>query len=302
MHKKRRAYAAVILLSFIAFSAAADGNIRFTFSPASGVCTGKVEEYVFEGDKTISRLDWQQYAVPMIAASGSLSIYNAFFKATVLSALPIQCGIMEDYDFLNSDPAVISQYSHHDVYLDKRFDLSAETGYQFSISKFSITPGTGITYRNHKWSARDGYLQYPVGGAWTGNEEKEQVSGNSISYEQADILPFISLKAGYEITPVWEIMLTGSVYPYMIIYTLDSHYLRNKQFYDSMKGGFGFTAGGSIRYKSISLNITYEYLSAMNGTTASGIIGITDSGLTVDSRYGAGTDSSLWTVWAAYTF
>jgi outer membrane protease len=140
-----------------------------------------------------------------------------FVRAGLLSAIPPQspAGKMQDYDFLLADASKASHYSSHDAYLDKHFQLSAALGYVFSPRNFEITPAIGYLFINRKWSAVDGFLQYPEAGAeWTGSEAEETVAGTVVTYEQVMHIPFLSAGIAYK-TARQRIELTGSLSPFM---------------------------------------------------------------------------------------
>ncbi|MBQ9239391.1 MAG: omptin family outer membrane protease [Treponema sp.] len=257
-------------------------------------------EYVFENGKMISRLDWKQYASPVMNASATLSFFGAFVRCSVLSALPMKCGSLDDFDFLLAGSSLASQYSHHSVYLDKRFDFCAETGYAFTVGRYTLSPYAGVLYRMQKWAAYDGYLQYPTSGAWTGAELKQQMSGNIISYEQSLLLPQLSFRAACAVSETWHITAWFSAVPYAVVNTLDSHFLRSKQFFDSLRGGFGFSAGAAVSYKKFSASVLYEWLSIKDGTTHSSAIGNT-AALMKDTST-PGVKNWLITVRVSYTF
>ena len=280
-----------------------DSFINFEFSPSIGVLTGTVSEYVFydTGD-TMSHLDWQQYAVPYIQAKETIRAYNAFLNVSLLSAIPFECGIIEDYDWLNDDTSILSEYSCHDLYLDKRFDITANAGYTFNCSKFFIAPGLGITYRSQKWSGYDGYGQYSDDDVWSEDTEKTEYSGNVISYEQNMLLPFISVQSAYTINKDWNAKLDLFIYPYLYINDIDNHYTKDIEYIDEMRGGGGISVSGTIAYKKIALQISYEYLYVDDGTIYYTSIGSSDTSYYEYTDSTAGTSSSIFSLSVLYIF
>ncbi len=271
----------------------------------SGYVSGQTSEYVFEGDKCISRLDWDENFCPYIGIIFKLNVYNILFDLGITNLIPEKSGKMRDYDFLISGSNDISHFSEHDAYLDKHFTADAGVGYVFRISEILIVPLFGYEYQNRKWSAQDGYLQYPVdGSAWTGAEPAQGVSGTVISYEQMFYSPRIGVELILNSKGVLSIALEFYVLPSLHVETMDSHFLRLKQFYDVMDEGVAYKAGGGIIYHPSSnaenlfykLQLSYEHYSAMKGTTSSGDIGISDGSLTNDDGYGAGMEAKLWDV------
>ena len=258
-------------------------NIYFHFIVGIGISSSINNEYVFENSKMISHLEWKQYASPVMQANARLSFFGAFVQVEMLSAIPLKCGILNDYDFLLPNSNAISQYSHHSIYLDKRFDFSFKTGYAFKIKRITLSPYAQITYRLQKWAAHDGYLQYPAGGKWTGTEAKQELSGNIISYEQSIFLPQFAFRFAGQIANAWKLSMHFAICPYIVADTLDSHFLRKRQFFDTLRGGFAFTIGAQVEYKKFSISFEYEWLRVLNGTTQSSVIGNASS-LTKDAN------------------
>lgn len=280
-------------------------KIHFEFTTGLGISSSINNEYVFENSKMISKLEWLQYASPILNADAKLSFFNTFVQVEMIFAIPMKCGVLNDYDFLLTNSDAISKYSHHAIYLDKHFDLSFKTGYEFSFGNkdkvhFKLIPYTILLYRMQKWAAHNGYFQYPSSGKWTGNEEKQQVSGNIVTYEQSIFLPQLSLRFDVLLQKKWAFSVWFAACPYIISDTLDSHFLRNQQFFDTLRGGFDFTIGTQILYKKFLFSFTYEYLSVKNGTTHSGTIG--NIGAFAKSNSTPGITSHKFTILASYKF
>ncbi|MDR1231256.1 MAG: omptin family outer membrane protease [Spirochaetaceae bacterium] len=294
--------AAVAVLSAVPLSAF---EVSFAFD--TGLITGTTCEYVYEGDKCISRLDWQDRAVPMLSFSGRAVLSGTFLQLGITSAVPVQSGVMEDYDFLVAGSDEPSLYSKHNAYLDKYFDSSVALGYDLRISAWRLTPSAGFAYRNRKWTAQDGFLQYPESDLWTGEEPKDAVYGPVISYEQAVLFLFASLEAGYVVKERFLFSVAGSLYPAMRGDTIDNHLLRDMQFYDTMREGFGYSMNIGLRYnfggkKRVALTVRagYEKMD-LKGNTAMRETGISDGKLTVTEGYGSRMENGQWTVALGFT-
>jgi outer membrane protease len=61
--------------------------IDFAFETTGGIVAGATREYVYEGDKCVSRLDWRDAAVPAMFFSGQAALRGAFLRLEILSAL-----------------------------------------------------------------------------------------------------------------------------------------------------------------------------------------------------------------------
>jgi outer membrane protease len=171
-----------------------------------------------------------------------------------------------------------------------------------------LTPSVGFAYRNRKWTAADGFLQYPASGLWTGDEPKQDLYGPVISYEQAVWFPVVTLKAGYVLKERFLFSASGSLYPVMGGDTIDNHLLRSEQFYDAMREGFGWGVKIDVQYnvdsgKRIALKAAggYEEV-ALKGNTAMRETGIADDKLIVTEGYGSRMESGQWTFTVGFVF
>ncbi|MDR0539630.1 MAG: omptin family outer membrane protease [Spirochaetaceae bacterium] len=268
---------------------------NWMFQTALGIKSAQTQECVYEGAKQISRLDWIDNAVPFAAFSAALSAFNITARFGLSLSIPVKSGIMEDRDFLIAGSNAVSHYSRHNMCLDKDFTCYAELGYVFKINTFYIFPAAGFCYENRKWSASDGFLQYPIGGGmWTGSEPKENIYGTVINYEQSLWYPALSLCAGYIYNQRFDFALYGSFYPYISAESMDNHFVRSPpvRFYDTITGGLGGKAGVYaafylVKEIAFAAALEYETFTSAKGKTSSGTIGIGNGALAVDEGYSA---------------
>jgi outer membrane protease len=281
-------------------------DVSFSFN--AGLLTGTTHEYVYEGDKCVSRLDWEDSAVPVLSFSGQAALSGAFLRLGITSAVPAQSGAMEDYDFLVAGSGEPSLYSKHGAYLDKYFNASVTLGYELRISAWRFTPSAGFACRNRKWTAQDGFLQYPASGLWTGREPKQEVYGPVISYEQAVWFPFITLEAGYVLKRRFLFSAGGSLYPLMRGDTIDNHFLRSVQFYDTMREGFGGNINIGFQYyfgrkerAALKISAGYEKIE-LKGNTAMRETGVSGGRLVITEEYSSRVESGQWTVTLGFVY
>jgi outer membrane protease len=166
-----------------------------------GYITGTTNEYVYKDGKTISHLEWKENLIPAFQFHSRFDIIGIFLSLDMLSVLPlaIKSGVISDYDYLLDNSDMLSNYSEHDLYTDKHFNLSFRIGYTFVFWRFTMSPTVGFSYYTRKWSAVNGYLQYPTNDDEPLSEEtpKNNVLGTGINYEQ--LLKFFSIgvESGY---------------------------------------------------------------------------------------------------------
>jgi outer membrane protease len=274
---------------------------------SAGLIFGNTNEYVFNGDKTISVLEWQEETLPAVNFDGKLYIGRFFLDATLLFALPLNSvnGKVEDYDYLLDGSSAVSNYSMHNLYTDKHNNLSLKVGYKFIYKEFMLEPCAAFSFYTRKWSAVGGYLQYPESDdeAWNENIPKENVLGTVLMYEQSIWFPSVGFTIGYTINGRFMVSLNAFIYPYLWAQATDSHFIRLKQFYDTLKGGlgYGFELNGlyylNKTNKDIAITISagYEKFNLIKGKTSSSVIG-RGSGVATISNYQSGTDGSMFTV------
>jgi hypothetical protein len=74
-------------------------GLEFDIILDAGLQTGTVQEMAYEGNKMISRLDWNDILLPTSGITGILGLNNIFLKMGIKFAVPVKGGIMEDYDY-----------------------------------------------------------------------------------------------------------------------------------------------------------------------------------------------------------
>lgn len=266
----------------------------FTFTTAAGINSFTQKEYVFQNGSKVSELTWDCTIVPYIELGLLSRLHNFEFNLSYATVVPIKSGSLKDLDFNSTD---ISQYSCHNLYIDKKYDFIFQAGYEFSTKNLSFFPFATFWYKNQKFSGRDGYYQYPETGNWTGNETKTNLKGNVISYESEFFIFGIRLSTTLT-SKDFTIKLTGVLNPYIKGNALDSHYVRKKQFYDSFDGKFGFLLSSEFCYKKIFLKFFYNHIPLLKGSTAANIIGISNSDFVEQKNFQGGTcvDSFLLSI------
>ena len=299
-----------IIFSFILFVLLPQFSFAklFELSVAGGIRSGEVQEFVYDKETTVSRLDWKTPLVPVLNISGRLDIFHAILDLSVDSAIPVKLGSMQDYDWLGEDTSKYTNFSDHDLIINKLYDLEAKLGYDFNLLNFnvpvdlSIIPQIGFLYKNQKFEACDGYSQYAdTGEYWNSSIEKSYFSGTIITYETASYMPFVSIEAEYAVTSSWRIKQFGRFFPYVYATAIDNHYHPSKhtEYTDIMKNGLGFSIGAEASWKKLSLSFFYEWFRCKEGSSYGRNIG-TSSDYAKDKRFTPGIKSSVLSVMFSY--
>lgn len=275
----------------------------FDFNITSGFMHGTAFEYVYQDNKQVSRLEWEEHFVPYINLTGVFSIFDFFISGSALGAVPLKSGEMRDYDYLLSGSNALTNYSEHDALLEYHFDFDTAAGYRFRRNRFVLAPAFGYNYTVRKWNGKDGFMQYAAAGALQGNEKKTPVTGSVITYDQKISYFYLSLNAGYLFFNRVLVSVTGAFIPYLWIETLDHHILRDTEFYDTMTGGLGGSAGLNISYKpcsganwSILGGFTWEKIPELHGESSHRIVGTNKPAEFTPDSAQSGFASELWYV------
>jgi outer membrane protease len=255
------------------------GSFRFNV----GGFYGSMNEYVYAKGRAqeISRLEWEEHFVPYIEAAGEITFRNFFFDISILNAIPVKSGAIRDYDYVLPSSEQLSHFSEHEAWLDKHLELFAGIGYNFHFGKWSLSPSAGFMFRVRKWTAKNGYTQYPpTGQPWSEQVPKVANRGACISYEEEIWFPVVSLGADYRINKNWGTAISASWYPYLDVQTIDTHFLTKTVYYDIMKGGNGVHSELALLYypratdaMSFKFAFGFEGIYPQRGTTLSGKIG-----------------------------
>ena len=122
MNKKHITFALFIFCPL--FLANAQG-FSFLLETSAGFMSGQTNEYVYHGDRQISRLEWEQRAVPYIHAALNLEYSQFFLRGAVRSAVPVRSGLMRNHDYLLPNSNAMTHFSQHDNFLDRATALTS---------------------------------------------------------------------------------------------------------------------------------------------------------------------------------
>jgi outer membrane protease len=279
-------------------------DFSVSFEACAGMLHGLTREYVYKGDKQISRLEWEEKTVPYIRTALGFAWKRLFICGTARNAVPVQSGFMRNYDYLLPDSNALTNFSKHDTRLDRHNDYDIGIGYDFAIkNRIFISPSAGFSYSSRKWTASDGYLRYaPEGSSLQGDEPKIPVTGPVITYEQKISYFHTSVTASYYLFDRILLGVNFRLYPYVWAESMDHHIIRSTEFFDSMPGGIGGSLGLLTGYKPAQLphlellaGFTFEKLFKTKGAAAQRSTGLNSSSLFRPSgTYSSAYDGELW--------
>ena len=279
-------------------------HFSFSLETSTGFMFGQTHEYVYHGDRQISRLEWEQNAVPYIHAALNLEYQRFFIRGAVRAAVPVSSGVMRNHDYLLPNSNALTHFSQHDNFMDRHNDYSIGIGYRFSIGNWSISPSLGFLHSNRKWTASDGFLRYaPPGTALQGDEPIIRVTGPVATYEMKISYFYAALAASYSIRDRFQLGINFKIFPYIWAEALDHHILRSIEFLDTMPGGIGGSLGLTFVYRprfarslEFIVGCTFEKLFKQKGSTAQRQLGVGANQFVPNATHSAGYSSRLWSI------
>lgn len=237
-------------------------------------------ESVFYASSKISEIRWQPDIVPSVTDELVFGVSCVRFSLGFSTAIPVKTGIVEDRDWLFSGSSALSNYSRHEHFVDKDYRVYGTAAYAAPalFGRLFFCAGFGVRYDNEKYAAKNGYYQYESGNKPVDSSTKKtDLCGTGMTYEVSAFMPFCFVDARVRIDERHGCFLRFDCFPYMIIDATDTHIMRSIEFYDAMRGGFGFTVatGYACRLtKQIALELSLSYsLLEIFGTSSSRKIG-----------------------------
>ncbi|PID76499.1 MAG: hypothetical protein CSB24_06330 [Deltaproteobacteria bacterium] len=217
-----------------------NGYISFSARAGLGLATGEANEYVYEplyNNHTVSKLIWTVDALPMAGIGATLEFGGWLeLNADGWFRLADGSGTLDDYDYLDYDSDVWTDWSNSDADITEAEFLDINAGFapfDLSAVKFNIIAG----YKRDvlKWVASGGHYIYSEYGYRdsTGNLPE----GPGISYKQTMEAPYIGVGAGIDLSG--QLALKGRfIYSPLVKGTaIDHHFLRNFSTKDTIDNG-----------------------------------------------------------------
>lgn len=205
-----------------------------------------IYEYVYmpRDDKwwKLSELDWDGHNTYSVGALADFSYDRFFFNVAGSVVIPSETGLMQDYDWMyllvsnNDHPyETLTEFSEHEITLEKRDYFSIETGYDvLKKKKISILPTVKFKYLNIEMMGHDGYLQhshYPQ--IIKANEflspynplrEKYYAEGKVIAYQLKINSFWFGIKTDFHLHPAFSLSCEVCCSPAQLMDCYDYHY------------------------------------------------------------------------------
>jgi outer membrane protease len=133
----------------------------------------------------------------------------------------------------------------------------------------------------YKWTARDGYLQYPSPTPpdppytpWSPAQTKVPISGTGIIYEQVYLIPAVGLSARARLGECFDAGLSFVFSPFVFCNDLDNHVQRappwDTDFYEYMRWGLLLEPALTLEFRMsrrarLSFDVSYRRISGLIG-------------------------------------
>ncbi len=300
LHRSRPAARAprrllIAALAVLCAAAAGAQPVSLTVSTTSSVFLGGVTEVVLDQGYKVSELDWPLLPVITIGTTLDLTTEAGFRAVLVVQkGFPMYDGTMTDSDFLNGD-GVKTHFSQSNSFSEGITVLDVRLGWSFGLGaegerRSSLFPFLSFQYLQLKWSARDGYLQYPPETSapftpWSPSEPQVPIYGIGITYEQDYYIPAVGLEASFPLASTLRLTASFAISPYLWLNDIDDHIFRLLLFYTNMKAGFFLEPRVALAWQvtpkvGLSLDALYRHISQVVGDSyavAQGASGFTSS-------------------------
>jgi outer membrane protease len=203
-------------------------DVVLTTRTTTGLVYGMVKEIALDAGYKISELDWALQ--PILTAGWTLELRTGMGlggSIEVSSGIPGESGFMTDYDFLNND-GIVTHLSRHTSYTESAIFARLQAGWALgSGNTFAIEPYLELGYMRFKWTARDGYLQYPPEPGppftpWSTTTPQIPASGTVIAYEQTYLYPALGVAASVRFLGIVDAMVSLSFSPLVTSRDLDN--------------------------------------------------------------------------------
>jgi outer membrane protease len=302
-------------------------DIVLTASTGTGILYGMAKEFVYDTSKyngqsyTQSELDWDLRS--LLVTKAALKIRTAAGFAASLDVqlgIPWKTGSISDSDWLNysynGDPTK-TNFSQHDCYTERAVLLDAKAGWEFPLASWvTLEPFLAFEFMDFKWTARDGYLQYPPGyvaGLATkpypdsSTDVVVPVSGTGIIYQQTYYIPAVGVAAKFRSGHTGG-SISFAVSPFAFCNDVDNHEFAGNDYYDTMSNGLLLEPKISLEWEMgrsrLTLDVSYRHIAGLIGNTTQVHIGIGYPPGQVANMYpnGAGASYDVASASLSYTW
>jgi outer membrane protease len=261
-------------------------DVTFTATTGAGMMYGVARELVYSVYKSesglLSELDWDLRPLAYAKAALTVNAGRGFVASVdVRLGIPAKTGLMTDSDWKNypyNGSTAKTHYSQNDCFSERAILLDSQIGWQFPLAGWiTLRPFVGFDFMEFKWSARDGYYEYPPEGKppytpWYSGENHLPMSGVSIVYQQTWFIPAAGVEAKLRFGNDLSASVAFAFSPVLFCNDLDDHIFARYAFYDYSWGGFMLEPKVSLDWEvtprtRLSLAVSFRHIEGLVGTT-----------------------------------
>ncbi len=298
-HRNRTRVIFVPGLLILAALAAVPGfaaDVTLTASTGAGIMYGVAREFVYGAYNNQSyiksQLDWDIRPLFYTKAALALSGLGGFVASLdVRMGVPAKTGLISDSDWLNYDyngATNKTNYSQSDCFTERAILLDAKVGWEFPLAAWmTLQPFLAFEFMDWKWTARDGYFQYPLGYTKgtailpypdSSTDTKASLSGTGIIYQQTYFIPAAGIAADFRSGKDFGISVSFAFSPLVLCNDVDNHEFAGLDFYDYMWAGVLLEPKVSLKWQAseralLSFDVSYRHIERLIGNTDEVVIG-----------------------------
>jgi outer membrane protease len=225
-----------------------DGTVQISGSVGAMYLEGN--EYVFNGDATLSRLIWQS-RVPVLRGTMAVELSGGWSVSAEGSLAGFGSSYMEDYDWLvktNDFDAWTDRSQHPDTQLNHYVTGAAAVGYALTdVDDALVRLHAGIKYTDVKWSSYGGSFVYSRNSGYRNSTGNFADGAPAISYRQQ--LPEIFV--GFDGDQYYDNVRIGGMLRgglTVLAQSHDDHWMRNLRVEDSFRPAPTLALGADVGF------------------------------------------------------
>lgn len=244
MMRNQEGFSVGLLLALVcSLSSFAEPDLKLNLEPCFGLLFGEAHEIVYSGSYVVSELVWPMVPIAFGGAKLDMKSGSGFMaRLDIKAGLPGHFGTITDSDYLNGD-GIKTHFSAHDCYTERAILLDAKVGWAFPIDpQLEASLMVAFSFMDLKWSAKDGYLQYPPETSapytpWSSSTPKTAAYGTGIIYEQIYFIPGVFLGTDWLISRFARLHAGFLYSPAVACNDVDNHEFTGADYYEKMSGG-----------------------------------------------------------------
>lgn len=267
-----------LLILLLFFLSSLCYSLDFYLEPEISYKNLFLQDYLYgQTGKLNSRLDYTSSYQFSSGGKAALGIKDLFIDFSFLCSLPFQSGSMYDSDW--KTVGIKTNYSIHDLWVKKAFDLELSAKYRFSVADFSLFPLVSASFLYNDYSAKKGTAWF-ASRLYTGLDQdypwnskyakKYKVFG--LDYTNY----FFNVLTGLEVrfdTEKLFLSCQGCISPFCYVFAVDHHLGKEGgQYYQMIQKAFfkNYYIKGQVGYKisekaSVTFSTSFLFSKKMHG-------------------------------------